>query len=69
MTPLAQLIEAIRPGVYVKGGDYRPGMVPEAPLVCRLGGTVQNAGIPAGPVHVRRHRTDPAADRHHFDRP
>jgi rfaE bifunctional protein nucleotidyltransferase chain/domain/rfaE bifunctional protein kinase chain/domain len=40
----APLIEAVRPDVYVKGGDYRPEMVPEAPLVRRLGGTVRTLG-------------------------
>ncbi|PMR60803.1 D-glycero-beta-D-manno-heptose 1-phosphate adenylyltransferase [Verrucosispora sp. ts21] len=38
------LIEAIRPDVYVKGGDYPPDMVPEAPLVQRLGGQVRTLG-------------------------
>jgi D-beta-D-heptose 7-phosphate kinase/D-beta-D-heptose 1-phosphate adenosyltransferase len=37
----AALIEALRPDVYVKGGDYRPEMVPEASLVRRLGGEVR----------------------------
>ncbi len=40
----ATLIEAIRPDVYVKGGDYPPEMVPEAPLVRRLGGQVRTLG-------------------------
>ena len=40
----AALIEAIRPDVYVKGGDYPPDMVPEAPLVRRLGGQVRTLG-------------------------
>lgn len=40
----AALIEAIRPDVYVKGGDYHPDMVPEAPLVRRLGGEVHTLG-------------------------
>jgi bifunctional ADP-heptose synthase (sugar kinase/adenylyltransferase) len=35
------LIEAVRPDVYVKGGDYPPDLVPEAPLVRRLGGDVR----------------------------
>ena len=35
------LIEAVRPDVYVKGGDYRPDLVPEAALVRRLGGEVR----------------------------
>ncbi|AVT31265.1 D-glycero-beta-D-manno-heptose 1-phosphate adenylyltransferase [Plantactinospora sp. BC1] len=40
----AGLIEAVRPDVYVKGGDYPPDMVPEAPLVRRLGGQVRTLG-------------------------
>ena len=39
-TPVA-LIEAVRPDLYVKGGDYHPDTVPEAPLVRRLGGEVR----------------------------
>jgi rfaE bifunctional protein nucleotidyltransferase chain/domain len=38
------LIEAVRPDLYVKGGDYPPEMVPEAPLVRRLGGEVRTLG-------------------------
>ncbi|WP_028568780.1 D-glycero-beta-D-manno-heptose 1-phosphate adenylyltransferase [Salinispora tropica] len=40
----ARLIEAIRPDIYVKGGDYPPELVPEAPLVRRLGGQVRTLG-------------------------
>lgn len=40
----AALIEAVRPDIYVKGGDYPPEMVPEAPLVRRLGGQVHTLG-------------------------
>ncbi|MCZ7421339.1 MULTISPECIES: D-glycero-beta-D-manno-heptose 1-phosphate adenylyltransferase [unclassified Micromonospora] len=40
----AALIEAVRPDVYVKGGDYPPELVPEAPLVQRLGGQVRTLG-------------------------
>ncbi|MGC4782202.1 D-glycero-beta-D-manno-heptose 1-phosphate adenylyltransferase [Micromonospora zamorensis] len=40
----AELIEAVRPDVYVKGGDYPPELVPEAPLVRRLGGQVRTLG-------------------------
>ncbi|MEU6203491.1 D-glycero-beta-D-manno-heptose 1-phosphate adenylyltransferase [Micromonospora musae] len=40
----AALIEVVRPDVYVKGGDYPPEMVPEAPLVRRLGGQVRTLG-------------------------
>jgi rfaE bifunctional protein nucleotidyltransferase chain/domain/rfaE bifunctional protein kinase chain/domain len=35
------LIELVRPDVYVKGGDYPPELIPEAPLVRRLGGEVR----------------------------
>ncbi len=35
------LVTLLRPEVYVKGGDYTPGMVPEAPHVLAYGGTVQ----------------------------
>ncbi|MGC9669171.1 D-glycero-beta-D-manno-heptose 1-phosphate adenylyltransferase [Planosporangium sp. 12N6] len=34
------LITLVRPDLYVKGGDYRPEMIPEAPLVRELGGEV-----------------------------
>jgi rfaE bifunctional protein nucleotidyltransferase chain/domain/rfaE bifunctional protein kinase chain/domain len=34
------LIALVRPDLYVKGGDYRPEMIPEAPLVRELGGEV-----------------------------
>ncbi|KXK60027.1 rfaE bifunctional protein [Micromonospora rosaria] len=40
----AGLIGLIRPDVYVKGGDYPPELVPEAPLVRRLGGQVRTLG-------------------------
>jgi D-beta-D-heptose 7-phosphate kinase / D-beta-D-heptose 1-phosphate adenosyltransferase len=36
----AQLIRAVRPDVFVKGGDYQPDTLPEAPLVRQLGGEV-----------------------------
>jgi D-beta-D-heptose 7-phosphate kinase / D-beta-D-heptose 1-phosphate adenosyltransferase len=35
------LIELIRPDVFVKGGDYRPEKIVEAPLVSKLGGRVE----------------------------
>jgi D-beta-D-heptose 7-phosphate kinase/D-beta-D-heptose 1-phosphate adenosyltransferase len=35
------LIEAVRPDVFAKGGDYSRGTLPEAGLVERLGGEVQ----------------------------
>jgi D-beta-D-heptose 7-phosphate kinase / D-beta-D-heptose 1-phosphate adenosyltransferase len=37
----AELIERLRPDVYVKGGDYRPELLSEAALVQRLGGQVR----------------------------
>lgn len=35
-----RLVEAVRPEVYVKGGDYREEELPEAPLVRGYGGRV-----------------------------
>jgi D-beta-D-heptose 7-phosphate kinase / D-beta-D-heptose 1-phosphate adenosyltransferase len=37
----AELIELVRPEVYAKGGDYTPEMLPETPIVERLGGEVR----------------------------
>ncbi len=34
------LLKRIRPDIYVKGGDYTPGVIPEAPLVRSMGGKV-----------------------------
>jgi D-beta-D-heptose 7-phosphate kinase / D-beta-D-heptose 1-phosphate adenosyltransferase len=39
-TPI-NLIELVRPEVYAKGGDYTPQMLPETPVVRRLGGEVR----------------------------
>ena len=39
-TPVA-LIEALRPDIYAKGGDYTLETLPEAPVVKRLGGEVK----------------------------
>jgi D-beta-D-heptose 7-phosphate kinase/D-beta-D-heptose 1-phosphate adenosyltransferase len=39
-TPI-QLIRALRPDVFVKGGDYTRATLPEAPIVKQLGGTVE----------------------------
>lgn len=38
-TPVA-LLESVRPDVYAKGGDYTAQMLPETPVVERLGGQV-----------------------------
>ncbi len=35
------LLQIVRPDLYVKGGDYTPQMLPEAPLVEQLGGSVR----------------------------
>ncbi|MEV0394521.1 D-glycero-beta-D-manno-heptose 1-phosphate adenylyltransferase [Polymorphospora rubra] len=40
----ADLLRAIRPEVYVKGGDYPPDLVPESPLVRGLGGEIRILG-------------------------
>jgi rfaE bifunctional protein nucleotidyltransferase chain/domain/rfaE bifunctional protein kinase chain/domain len=37
----AELIELVRPEFYAKGGDYTPEMLPETPIVERLGGQVR----------------------------
>jgi rfaE bifunctional protein nucleotidyltransferase chain/domain len=39
-TPV-DLIAQVRPDVYAKGGDYTPQMLPETPVVERLGGQVR----------------------------
>ncbi|MGH3615109.1 MAG: D-glycero-beta-D-manno-heptose 1-phosphate adenylyltransferase [Pseudonocardia sp.] len=39
-TPV-DLLELVRPDVYAKGGDYTPQMLPETPVVERLGGQVR----------------------------
>jgi D-beta-D-heptose 7-phosphate kinase/D-beta-D-heptose 1-phosphate adenosyltransferase len=36
-----RLLDLVRPEVFVKGGDYRPDMIPEAGQVQRLGGEVR----------------------------
>ena len=39
-SPVA-LLELVRPEIYAKGGDYTPQMLPETPVVERLGGQVR----------------------------
>ena len=39
-TPI-ELIKIVRPDIYVKGGDYTPQTLPEAPVVQELGGVVK----------------------------
>jgi D-beta-D-heptose 7-phosphate kinase/D-beta-D-heptose 1-phosphate adenosyltransferase len=36
-----ELIERLRPHIYVKGGDYTPGMLPETPAAARVGAEVR----------------------------
>jgi D-beta-D-heptose 7-phosphate kinase/D-beta-D-heptose 1-phosphate adenosyltransferase len=36
-----EAIKAVRPSLYVKGGDYEPDTIPETPLVRALGGDVK----------------------------
>ncbi|BCB76227.1 bifunctional protein HldE [Phytohabitans flavus] len=63
----AELIERVRPDVYVKGGDYPPELVPEAALVRRLGGEVRTLGyVPDRSTsaiieRIRAHRREPAS--------
>ena len=39
-TPV-EIVRAVRPDVFVKGGDYTADMLPEAPVVRALGGEVR----------------------------
>jgi rfaE bifunctional protein nucleotidyltransferase chain/domain len=63
-----RLLEAVRPDVYVKGGDYRPELIPEAELVRRLGGEVRtldylpDRSTSAIIERIRRHQPVPAAE-------
>jgi len=36
-----ELLKAIKPDIYVKGGDYNPDNLPEAPIVSSFGGTIK----------------------------
>jgi len=38
-------IEALRPDVYVKGGDYNVETLPEAPIVLAYGGTIELVSV------------------------
>jgi rfaE bifunctional protein nucleotidyltransferase chain/domain/rfaE bifunctional protein kinase chain/domain len=55
-TPV-DLIEALQPDVYVKGGDYTPDMLPETPTVLAYGGEVRTVG------YVADHSTTSVVDR------
>ncbi len=60
----AELIELVRPEIYAKGGDYTPEMLPETPIVERLGGEVHVLDYLSDhstTAIVRRIRTAPAA--------
>ncbi len=39
------LIQALQPDIYVKGGDYRPETLPEAPAVQAYGGRIELVAI------------------------
>lgn len=39
------LLKAIQPNIYVKGGDYNPNNLPEAPTVATFGGTIKFIGL------------------------
>ncbi len=41
-----QLVASLRPHVHAKGTDYRPGSVPEAATVQRVGGRIEIVGDP-----------------------
>jgi D-beta-D-heptose 7-phosphate kinase/D-beta-D-heptose 1-phosphate adenosyltransferase len=59
------LIRALRPHVFVKGGDYREETVPEAPLVRSLGGEVRILDLVGGLSTTRiveRVRSRPGRD-------
>ncbi|WP_459545467.1 D-glycero-beta-D-manno-heptose 1-phosphate adenylyltransferase [Nocardia sp. X0981] len=40
----ADLLRSLRPDLYVKGGDYRPELLPETPVVHGYGGEVRTLG-------------------------
>lgn len=42
------VIKRLQPEVYVKGGDYQPDIIPEAPLVRSYGGEVLTVGLVQG---------------------
>lgn len=42
-TPI-ELLRSLRPDLYVKGGDYRPELLPETPVVHDYGGQVRTLG-------------------------
>lgn len=48
-TTAIALIAALKPDIYVKGGDYTPSTLPEAPTVMAYGGQIQliNIEIPS----------------------
>jgi D-beta-D-heptose 7-phosphate kinase / D-beta-D-heptose 1-phosphate adenosyltransferase len=61
-----ELIEMVRPEVYTKGGDYTPQMLPETPIVERLGGEVRVLDYLSDhstTAIVRRIRATPAGER------
>lgn len=67
------LIREIEPDVFVKGGDYSRNMLPEAPLVESLGGTVEilpyveNYSTTGLVEKIRNGRAEPSVDREQVD--
>ena len=53
------LIAAVRPDVYVKGGAHSRGSIPEAPLVERLGGHVEDPSAVRWRLYLGTHRPHP----------
>lgn len=44
-TTATRLIQALRPDVYVKGGDYHSSTLPEAPVVQAYGGRIELVNV------------------------
>jgi rfaE bifunctional protein nucleotidyltransferase chain/domain len=40
-TTAIALLEALKPAIYIKGGDYTPETLPEAPIVASYGGKIE----------------------------
>jgi rfaE bifunctional protein nucleotidyltransferase chain/domain len=44
----SEVLKAIKPDIYVKGGDYNPANLPEAPIVAAFGGTIKFVDLEPG---------------------
>ncbi|MFW6263921.1 MAG: adenylyltransferase/cytidyltransferase family protein [Cyanobacteriota bacterium] len=53
-TTATSLIETLQPDIYVKGGDYTPATLPEAPAVAAYGGKIElvNVEIPTSTTAI-----------------